>query len=237
MATPQQIFVDIDLHQNQLLNPSLQRVSVFPTNPVKSQICYLIADFGAYKGNLPYYYNGFDWIPFNSSQSSGNSGVSCEFSLPETVINTSEYFYSWNKSSDILTSVRSGSTTGLVNDNISPIIAPITGHIVKAYLRLVGAGVQASSVVYPCFFQTEVHIMGISSEGTSTRLDIPIPNTYSIASYYPTPINAKIEVLGLNIPITKGDAIALKFIPDSISHSISSSISQIKNAFVTLTIE
>ena len=71
MALPEQIYVDIDLHQNQLLNPTLQLVSIFPSDPKTSQICYLVADFGNYKGNLPYYYNGLDWIPLNFSLSLG----------------------------------------------------------------------------------------------------------------------------------------------------------------------
>lgn len=64
MTSSEQFYINIDLHQNQLLNTIYHVVEVFPNNPKIGQFCYLSNNYGTYKGNLPYYYNGFDWVTY-----------------------------------------------------------------------------------------------------------------------------------------------------------------------------
>ena len=72
MASPQSFLVNIDLNQNQLLNPIYQLVSIFPKNPKIGQFCYLISDYLTYQGNTPYYYNGTNWIQYGTSEAISN---------------------------------------------------------------------------------------------------------------------------------------------------------------------
>lgn len=74
MAIPEQIYVDVDLHKNQLLNPSLHRVTTFPTNPVEGQLCYLSKTLGNKVGKLPYYFDGTAWKVFNGAFSIETTG-------------------------------------------------------------------------------------------------------------------------------------------------------------------
>lgn len=74
MAIPEQIYVDVDLHKNQLLNPSLHRVTVFPSNPVEGQLCYLTKTLGNKVGKLPYYFDGINWKVFNGAFSIETAG-------------------------------------------------------------------------------------------------------------------------------------------------------------------
>lgn len=70
MATVEKYFTNLDINQNQLLNPLMHLVSSLPKNAKQGQFCYLISNYGKYVGNLPYYHNGKDWIPFGSGSSS-----------------------------------------------------------------------------------------------------------------------------------------------------------------------
>jgi len=74
MAIPEQIYVDVDLHKNQLLNPSLHRVTTFPSNPVEGQLCYLSKTLGNKVGKLPYYFDGTAWKVFNGAFSIETAG-------------------------------------------------------------------------------------------------------------------------------------------------------------------
>lgn len=141
MATPEQVYVDIDLHQNQLLNSAIQKVDIFPTNPVKSQICYLTSDFGKYSGNLIYYFNGFDWISLNSKLiietlgdvSSIASSTNTTISLTQTVtgiqgkpITLATGFLKYNGSSWVFETISAGGTVTSVGLSV-PSLFTVSG--------------------------------------------------------------------------------------------------------------
>jgi len=81
LPAPEKMYVDLDLNQQQLLNPRYQIVSEFPRDPKAGQFCYLLYDYSNYVGNLPYYFNGITWMLYGgfSTTLSGilksNSGV------------------------------------------------------------------------------------------------------------------------------------------------------------------
>lgn len=236
MATSQKFYSDIDLNQNQILNPKFQMVSVFPRSPVIGQFCYLTVAYSNYKANLPYYYNGIDWIPFKAGGSNNSSSFFFDFSLPEMTFNSNKFFYSWNKGSYGNELIPSNSISGL-NDEIIPIICPLDGTITKAILKIKGAGVQNNTVSYPAYIKINVYKVSASSEGTSNSIYFPIPSTSEVLPYAFGNTNSTIEVDDLKISLSKGDLISLEFDITGNTYSSASAIAYINNVFVSLELD
>lgn len=408
MANAQQFYVDIDLSQNQLLNPLFQLVSAFPKSPKKGQFCYLIRDINDMKGNLPYYYDGIKWMPFGGGSGSGsiieittsnnyinitNSATSSdisikpqtknlflaspidsdgdtlfrsinildlpdlsslyilnqsaiiqdatfniisgsisesltilnstpsnitnklyntngdlywngskvtpnsfgiiadslgspqisanapnstlrfgadggllvtfdninnkvtyslgssidvtttnyyyyEYSIPEFVFNSPQFFYSWSKGSTAMNPIRSNSYAGIQNENtVTPIVSPISGTIKKAVMQIKGAGVQNGSVTYPVYLKCKMYKVGYTSIGSAYNVYFPISSAYQVATYAPGDTNAFVELNNLNITVTKGDMISLQFDPSTGDFGSDSTVGHLRNAFVTLVLD
>lgn len=162
------------------------------------------------------------------------------FVLTENVANTTKYFYPWSGNGTTQDdSRRSGNTSGVGNANsCSPIKAPFNGRIAKATLSVQGCGVNAGSVTYPCAYQTTFHRVGWTTEndpnvggGTPVAINFPIPSgvgTYSVAA-----TNAVVDISNLNIQVSAGDKMALKFV----NGGTSALVGLTQQAVVTVMIE
>lgn len=176
------------------------------------------------------------------TNSSGTRGfydrpeVPIYYSLPEQIDNTSVYFYSFEKQFEGSgTKIYSGNSQGMNYANASnPILIHVNGTITRAILTIKGAGVSNGTVTYPVTYMTDLYDVGFSTEGTKIGdIDFSISNTYTVGTYSVGATNAKgIELTGLNISVTKGQMLALKFI----NGSGASQVGQTLNAYVVLMI-
>lgn len=154
-----------------------------------------------------------------------------QFALAEDVINTSVYFHSWHGG----TGARSGSTSGLwVAGACSPIVVPFAGRITRAALTVGRLGVNFASVSYPCFLQTVLNFVGFSTETNASKT---AANLNFSVEFSPVGaingVNCTAELTNLNVLVTAGDCLALKFV----NGSSATTIGMVGSAFVSLTLE
>lgn len=172
-------------------------------------------------------------ISSESTSSIGNT-YSIQFDLPEEITNTDIYFYSFVKQSTASTLIRSGSGTGIANpDSATPIVCPCDGTIVSATLILKGAGVQNGSVTYPVVYQSVLHKQTFTGSGTTYNMNFSISNAYTVGIYSVTDTNYKGSNDSLNIAVSRGDLLALRFV----NGTGASLVGQMKNAFVSIIIQ
>lgn len=158
---------------------------------------------------------------------------SYSFSLPEDVSNTSVYFYPWVKGTSSTDNIRSGNAQGLSFQNAcNPIQMHITGKLISATMSIKGAGVSSNTVTYPVSFRTELWNVGWTTEGTKIT-DLNFGITSGVGNYSPGTTNSKVFLTGLDVAVSVGDLLAIKFI----NGSGNSEVGQMLNAFITIEIE
>ena len=155
------------------------------------------------------------------------------FSLPEDIGNTSVYFYPWVKGTSSTDNIRSGNAQGLSYQGAcNPIQLHDNGKLISASLSLKGAGVASGTVTYPVIYRAELWNVGWTTEGTKIT-DLNFEITSGVGIYSVGVTNTKVHLSGLNIAVSLGDLLALKFV----NGSGNSEVAQMLNAFVTIEIE
>ena len=158
-----------------------------------------------------------------------------EFTLTDDISNAEEHFVTWNAGNiGFLTAkIRSGDGTGIDGENdCSPYIVPWNATIIKAILKLKGAGVQNGSVTYPVTYQTDLFEEGFSGETKIADIDFSISNAFTVGTF----AVADTDYLGtvvLDIDVDEGDLLALKFINGTGASTAAFS----RMAFVSLVLE
>lgn len=161
-----------------------------------------------------------------------------EFSLTENVYNYQRYFYYGAKQSTVGANIRSGSASGYgSSDEVAPAVMPATGTISSALLKLAAAGVNSETVSYPVYFTCNVIKQSYDGQNVSTyQIPFSIGSQYQVGGYVASRSDISVETGGLSIPVTKGDMISLQFTPDPAAHGLSSTISMLKEAFVSVSL-
>lgn len=155
------------------------------------------------------------------------------FSLPEDIGNTSVYFYPWVKGTTSTDNIRSGNAQGLsFQGACNPIQLHDNGKIISANLTLKGAGASSGTVTYPVIYKAELWNVGWTTEGTKIA-DLNFQLTSGVGNYSVGTTNAKVNLTGLDISVSLGDLLALKFV----NGNGNSEVAQMLNAFVTIEIE
>jgi hypothetical protein len=160
--------------------------------------------------------------------------------LGESVVNSNKYFYVarglGNTQDD---AQRSGNASGMSYQNAcSPEIAPCNGRIVRAILKLQGAGTNTGTVTYPVAYRCDLYRVGWAAEhdpniNGGSPVTINFSLTSGVGTYSVGATNATAVIYNPDIPINIGDALALKFIANAGNSTVA--ISQL--AAVTLVIE
>jgi len=160
--------------------------------------------------------------------------------LGESVVNSNKYFYVARGLGNIQDDAqRSGNASGMSYQNAcSPEIAPCNGRIVRAILKLQGAGTNTGTVTYPVAYRCDLYRVGWSAEhdpniNGGSPVTINFSLTSGVGTYSVGATNATAVIYNLDIPINIGDALALKFIANAGNSTVA--ISQL--AAVTLVIE
>lgn len=195
----------------------------------------------ANNGNLIYLKgtNDGDVLTWNESSNSwesqiaasGLTTVSTQFSLTETVNNTTAYFFTW--SSNTSGGIRSSSNTGMQNANsCNPYIVPFDATIKEAVLVVKGVGVQNGTVTYPVSYETDLLSVNFSNETKLADIDFSIPVLFSVGTFSVGNTNFRGST-SLNINVNKGDSIGMRFQ----NGNGASTVGQTKMAFITLILE
>ena len=162
------------------------------------------------------------------------------FVLGESITNSSKYFYVsrglGNTQDD---AQRSGNASGMSYANAcGPEIAPCNGRIVRAILKLQGAGTNTGTVTYPVAYRCDLYRVGWAAEhdpniNGGSPVTVNFSLTSGVGTYSLGTTNATVVAYNLDIPVNVGDALALKFIAAAGNSTVA--LSQM--AVVTLVIE
>lgn len=158
--------------------------------------------------------------------------VAVQFSLPEDIQNTWQYFFSGFKQISTAT-MRSGSQNGFLNGNSCNPILLSTTKLVSATMVVKALGVQSAAPVYPVILKTELWSTGFDTEGTKIMdIDFPIPSTVPVGGWSPITSNHA-QIKTINTPMNSTYMYALKFV----NGTTASQVGQLRNCMVTLIFE
>ena len=148
-----------------------------------------------------------------------------EFHLAVDVQNSNEYYF------HNTTRRRSCNISGLANRNLTPYVVPFDGVITEATIHLTQGGVNANSVVFPVQMFNQVVKMQPSSS-TLSNFTFDFNNGESFGIFTASNVGTT-SATTLNISVTKGEVLGLRFL----TGSSSSTIAYLRNAYIILKIE
>lgn len=158
--------------------------------------------------------------------------VAVQFSLPEDIQNTWQYFFSGFKQISTA-AIRSGSSNGFLTGNSCNPVLLSTTKLVSATMVVKALGVQAAAPIYPVILKTELWSVGFDTEGTKIMdIDFSIPNTVPVGAWSPVTSNHA-QVKAINTPLNSTYMYALKFV----NGTTASQVGQLKNCLITLIFE
>lgn len=136
----------------------------------------------------------------------------CQYQVNFKMDYYTQYLVGGVDSVDRRYAVKSGNTNGISNGASAPIFCPVNGILNRVHLKLKGAACSTGTPITNPIMRFELWSVGYTTEGTLLgTINIPLSGT--IGTYGNTSINTNFDgYIDLNIPVSRGNLLGLKFI-------------------------
>jgi hypothetical protein len=133
-------------------------------------------------------------------------------------LNFTDYLYSYTDIVDGSQPESGNASNGYQFQQSAPILCPFDGTVVKAIWALKGAAVSGGTVGSTVTLNTDLYSVGFNGEGTKLGdVDVDIDSSqFTIGTFFNSFVDTNFKgSSSLNIPVSEGDLLALKFIDTS----------------------